>query len=308
MLSFLLSSALIARVAPIERRVLAMGTHFSVQVGAGSGGAEAAVQEVARIEAACSTWRPDSAWSHLNRAGGQAVPLAPEWLRLLARVQTWSRATSGTFDPALMALLQAWGTREGGRIPNPQELTAARAASGSALLHLDDQAGTAWLSHPNAGLEEGGFLKGYALDAARSEAERRGASSGLLDFGGQLLAWGKPVDVEIAHPRRRQQAALRVALEQASLSTSGCSERGRHILDPRTGQPCPDWGAVSVIASTGLDADVLSTALFVMGPQEGLAWAEAHQLAAVFLSHDGAIRMTTAFHAFNPTFFQKEMP
>lgn len=294
--------------AALERETLAMGTTLSLQVEGGSRATEAMLAEVARIETACSTWRSDSVWSRLNGAQGAPHPMDPEWIRLLFKVQSWSHQTGGAFDPVMSSLIRVWRTREGGRIPSSQELIEARAASGSALLRLDMQASTARLLHPNAGLEEGGFLKGYALDAIRHIAQQHAVRTGLLNFGGQLLAWGGAVEVEVAHPSQRQKALLRIQLRNASLSTSGCSERGRHILDPRTGALCPDWGAVSVIADTGLEGDVLSTALFVLGPKCGPAWAESHRIAAVFLPHQGPIRMTTPFQTLNPTFLTQETP
>jgi len=309
--------ALIASPSPQEavqeREVLAMGTRLFLSLegssaGQLSGASETLLAEVERIEAAASTWRPGSPWSRLNAAGGQPRALDPEWIRLLSRVQAWTAQTEGAFDPVLMAMLRAWGIREGGRSPSAPEVAQARAASGSTLLHLDARAGTAQLLHPQAGLEEGGFLKGYALDAARRIAEGHGAKIGWLDFGGQFLAWGRPIEAEVARPGHRQQARLRLRLENASLSSSGCSERGRHILDPRSGEPCPDWGAVSVVAHLALDADVLSTACFVLGPEQGLAWADRRDVAAVFLSHDGSVRMTRAFQRLNPTFLALEIP
>jgi thiamine biosynthesis lipoprotein len=158
------------------------------------------------------------------------------------------------------------------------------------------------LTHPDAGVEEGGFLKGYTLDRLRQAA---GTPDGLLDFGGQLLAWGRPVAVSIADPRERQLPRLSVRLENASLSGSGTSERGRHILDPRTGEPCPAWGSTAVVAPDALSADVLSTALYVLGPDEGLAWAQRQGLAAAFLLNNGTIRMTAAFRALHPTLFSR---
>lgn len=300
------------KLAP-ERAVLAMGTRLTLRLEGGSAAGlsaatEAALAEVARIEGATSTWRSDSLWSRLNAANGEAQSLDPEWIQLLTRAQTWSIDTEGAFDPVLGALLRAWGVREGGRRPGAEELTRARAASGVSHLRLDPQAGTAQLLDPEAGLEEGAFLKGYALDAARRVAEARGAAIGRLDFGGQLLTWGRAVEVEVAHPRDRQRAVVRLRLESASLSTSGCSERGGHLLDPRSGEPCPNWGAVSVVSPSALDGDLLSTALYVLGPEHGLAWAEARGLAALFLSNHGPARMTTAFQMLNPTFLIQEIP
>ncbi len=83
----------------------------------------------------------------------------------------------------------------------------------------------------------------------------------------------------MAHPRDRARTVATIRLKDASASTSGNSERGLavdgrrvgHILDPRTGGPAPDFGSVTVVAPDGLTADVLSTAFFVLGPEEGLA-------------------------------------
>ncbi len=310
----LLACPAMALPKPIpERTVLAMGTRLTLRLEGTSDAklteaAQAALAEVAHIEGATSTWRSDSLWSRLNAAKGEARSLDPEWIQLLTRAQAWSRETGGAFDPVLGALLKAWGIREGGRRPTAEELTRARVASGVSNLRLDVQAGTAQLLDPEAGLEEGAFLKGYALDAARRVAEAQGATTGHLDFGGQLLAWGRATEVEVAHPRDRQRAVVRLRLKNASLSTSGCSERGNHILDPRSGEPCPNWGAVSVVSPSALDGDLLSTALYVLGPDRGLAWAEARGIAALFLPNHGPARMTTAFRILNPTFLIQEIP
>ncbi|HZU53361.1 MAG TPA: FAD:protein FMN transferase, partial [Holophagaceae bacterium] len=71
------------------------------------------------------------------------------------------------------------------------------------------------------------------------------------------------------------------------------------LLDPRTGRPCAPWGEVAIVASTGFEADVLSK-LFVLGPDRGLAWADAHGVAAAFLPNGGAPRMSRAFRVLNP--------
>jgi len=289
-----------------DRVVLAMGTELRLHLeGPGDLGraSETALAEVARIEAACSTWDAASAWSRLNAAQGRPVALAGEWIDLLGRMKTWRVRTEGAFDPTLMALMRAWGIRQGGRTPDQQALAEARRASGAELLELDRTTGTARLTHPAAGVEEGGFLKGYALDRLRRAA---GTPTGLLDFGGQLLAWGRPVPVSIADPRDRQQSRLSFLLRDASLAGSGTSERGRHILDPRTGEPCPAWGSTAVVAAEALTADVLSTALYVLGPDAGLAWAEHQGVAAAFLLNDGTVRMSPAFRSLHPTLMSRE--
>ena len=125
--------------------------------------------------------------------------------------------------------------------------------------------------------------------------------AGLLDFGGQLVAIGsKPAGsgwpVGVAHPDRREREVARLKLQDRAVATSGESERFvevegvryGHILDPRTGIPVPAWGSVTVVAKDPLVADVLSTALFVMGPDRGSAWAEGlGEIGVLFLSEEG---------------------
>jgi thiamine biosynthesis lipoprotein len=288
--------------AVLERSVYSMGTQLDLRVEGPKkeslvSATEAAVREAERIEAACSTWRPDSAWSRLNAAHGALTPIGEEWTRLLATVLTWTRCTHGAFDPVLGALIRTWGTRTGGRTPTAAELEAAREASGASLLRLGPIEGSAQLLHEGAALEEGGFLKGYALDRMAAELRRRGVTEGVLNFGGQVLAFGRPYRVGIAPPEARHQVVVEVSLHDASLSSSGTSEHGRHIIDPATGERCPAWGSVSVVAEDGLSADILSTALFVMGPEQGLRWANAHGVAALFQRSAGAVSETDAFRS-----------
>ena len=286
---------------PGTRTWLSMGTGLSAWVPCVEA-QEAVIAEMNRIEALASTWRADTPWSRLNAARGESVPLDSESLELLAKCQNWAIRTAGAFDPVLAALVRAHGLRGARREPAAETLTLARAASGSPLLVLDPAQGKARLAHAQAGVEEGGFLKGYALDRAAAQARKKGAGHGLLDFGGQLLAWGPPRQVAISRPQDRQRESIRLWLHEASLATTSCTERGRHILDPRSGLLCEAWGSVSVIASSAFDADVLATALYVMGPEAGCAWADQQRIMAVFQSSTQPPRCTRAFTALHPTF------
>ena len=310
--ALLLSSTALAQEAGFHREVLAMGTRLSMRIESPSQelltlASEAAFAESNRIEAACSTWKSDSVFTHLNHAKGQVVPLDQEWLELLSRATSWNHRTGGAFDPVLAPLLTAYGVREGGRLPSGIELAKARAASGARHLSLNFKSGAARLEN-GAGIEEGGFVKGYALDRMEDRLRQAGISSGLLDFGGQLLAFGQAVKVSIADPKDRNLPRFSLSLKDASLASSGLSEHGHHIVDPRSGRLCEDWGSVSVIAASALDADCLSTALYVMGPDEGLAWADRHAIAALFLLNNGQVRMSPAFKFLHPTSLSPEKP
>jgi thiamine biosynthesis lipoprotein len=121
----------------------------------------------------------------------------------------------------------------------------------------------------------------------------------MINFGGQIAVRGE-LRVTIADPENRERAVLAFTMRDASLSTSSGSEKtfaigGRrfsHIVDPRSGEALPPRGSVSVIDDRALDADILSTALYVMGEDEGLRWADAHGVAAVFINPSHQIRLS----------------
>jgi thiamine biosynthesis lipoprotein ApbE len=272
----------------IIRHLAAMGTALSLTVSAPTRDAalrasEAGVREIERIEALLSTWRDDTPLARVNTAPvGTAQPIPAELGEILGRVFAWSERTGGAFDPTVLPLVRVWGLRTGGRIPDATELHAALEATGGSLFTFEESSpGLFFISkrHPLGGIDEGAWGKGWALDKAAAAMREAGAVSGLLDLGGQILAFGEETSVDVADPRERGKTVARLRLADASASTSGNSERslvvnGRrigHLLDPRTGLPARDFGSVTVVAPSGLVADVLSTAFFVLGPEEGRA-------------------------------------
>lgn len=134
-------------------------------------------------------------------------------------------------------------------------------------------------------IEEGAFGKGYALDRMLALLD----GEALINFGGQILVRGSR-EVTVADPENRDQPALALVIAHASLSTSA----GAHILDPRTGKSAGERGSVSVIAGDALTADILSTALYVMGEDDGLRWAAANDVAAIFINTQSRIRLSPA--------------
>lgn len=211
--------------------------------------AAAAFAECARIESMVSTWRDDSELSRVNRG---ATP-SPELASLLAVANDYKHETGGAFDPHIRALLNKWHIREGD-------------------VNAD-------------GYEEGGFAKGYAIDRMLDVLRRDGAKHAVINFGGQIGTLAS-TEVTIADPERRDHPVVALTLEQRSLSTSSTSEKPNHIIDPRSGVPVSARGSVSVIHDSALVADILSTALYVMGRERGLEWARAHHVLAIFIDHD----------------------
>ena len=284
----------------VERTVVLMGTPATFAVEAADremalARVERMVRVVEDVEADLSTWRDDSALSRMNRQPpGDPLPAPPPLCDLLARLQGWQRATVGAFDPAIGRLIEAWDLRGTGRRPDAAALRAARARAGWPLLGFDREACTV-TRQADVKLDAGAFGKGEALDRVRA-AERASPGAWLVDFGGQVAvsggADGTVWPVALAHPAQRDTPVAELLLAGGSLATSGGSERSLtldggdrigHILDPRSGKPVVRPASVAVWHPNAFTADVLSTALYVMGPDAGLAWAAARDFAACFL-------------------------
>jgi FAD:protein FMN transferase len=272
----------------LARHLAVMGTSFALTLSAPThdmalAASEAAVRTVEAAESLLSTWRDDTPLARLNAAApGVPHEMPAPLFGLLRRVFEWKEKTDGAFDPSVAPLVRAWGLRTGGRMPSSGELLAARRATGRSLFSFEESSSSVSRHDALAGIDEGAWGKGWALDRAAEAACAAGAVSVVLDLGGQILTSGTETPVAVAHPRDRVRAAATLHLKDGSASTSGNSERGvvangrriGHILDPRTGEPAPDFGSVTVVAPDGLTADVLSTAFFVLGPEKGLALSE----------------------------------
>ena len=230
----------------VERHLGAMGTHLTLAVEAETRAAalqasEAAVRAIEAVEQRLSTWRESSELARLNTAPAkEQVTLSPELSADLSRARTLWRETDGAFDPGVGALVKAWGLREGGRVPTDQELEAALAAGGLGALLLGESSATRLRS--GLTIEEGGFGKGVALDAALLSLKDSGVQNATVDLGGQVAVLRsdieKPVHYAVAHPRDRARAVAELTLSRGSLATSGNSERGI-VINGRQASPHP---------------------------------------------------------------------
>lgn len=311
-LTLLAGCAPAARPAPepvwVERRTYLMGTVLEAGIEAPSRGAgvavlEAVFAEIRRLEEVLSSWTPESEIGGLNGAApGVPVRVSVELWELLREAAAWSVRTAGAFDPAVGALVDAWDFRGDGRVPGEEELAAALRSSGMDQYRIASDVPEITRLRPGAWLDTGGFGKGAALRAAVGVLRARGIETAYIDFGGQVVALGPPAgepagwQIRIAHPTRRQETVAAIRLPAGSVATSSQSERFvevdgsryGHVLDPRTGRPVAGGASVTVVASDPLVADILATALLVMGAEEGGRWAaERDDVGVLFLVDQG---------------------
>jgi thiamine biosynthesis lipoprotein len=265
---------------------------------------DAAFEEIERIEATLSTYRPTSEISRINaRAGTEAVTTDPEVFELIESALSYSRCTDGAFDITVGALRQAWGFFRGaGRYPTDAELDRAKENAGWRNVALDSSARTIRFLEPGLKLDLGAIGKGYALDRAAVVLRASGVERALLGAGqSSYLALGAPPgktgwEVRVAMPgdlylgmtEQQELVSSAVLLRDASLSTSGSSEKleGRrysHIIAPRTGRPADGMIQVTVVAPTAAESDALSTSAFVLGEDRGANWLRERPDVAALL-------------------------
>jgi thiamine biosynthesis lipoprotein len=251
---------------------------------------DAAFAEVARLDALLSNYRAESEWSEVNRRAAEAsVRVTPELFHLLAKCMEISRESEGAFDIAVGPLMKLWGFYKGsGRLPSPQEVAEVLPRVGWQHLALDAESRTVRFDCAGVELDPGGVGKGYAVDCMVEILRRRGFQNALVAASDStMVGMGAPPEeplgwrVGIKDPRNRRRTVDEVYLKDASLSTSGSTEKffraeGRvysHIMDSRTGFPAEASGSVSVIAPRAIDSEAWAKPYFILGRE----WTEQHK-------------------------------
>jgi FAD:protein FMN transferase len=264
---------------------LVMGTRAEVQVAGIEDPAavvEAAFAALDVVDRSMSLWK-ESELTRLNRAGEARV--SAELLAVLDHALEVAAACEGAFDPTVEPLVRAAGGFGGPR----RQLTMAEhkdllALVGARHVHVDRTNGSVRLD-PGTALDLGGIAKGFAVDLALRALRTAGAESGLVDLGqSSISVFGQPLTLEVRNPERPDGPAwARFSLSEGHVSTSGGDQRKDHILDPRTGQPAHRVLSATVIAASAMEADALSTAVFVLGVERGLALLERRGAAGFVL-------------------------
>jgi thiamine biosynthesis lipoprotein len=264
-----------------------MGTqiHLTV-VTADRGAAQAAIHAtfgaMRELVALFDHRQPASPLAILNRTG--SLDAAPaELLALLQQAIHYGELTDGAFDVTVKPLLDAQ------RAGHPITPVLRALVDYRQILLIDQQIR---LAIPGAAITLDGIAKGRVIDGGVAALRALGFEQLLVEAGGDLRtlgarADGRPWRVGVAHPRQPADALLTaLPLGAQAVATSGdylntftADFREHHIVDPRTGHSPVELASATVLAPTATTADALSTALLVLGREQGLALAE--QLPAV---------------------------
>ncbi len=245
-----------------------------------------------RLEDILSANRDDTNLAEINRnAGIRPVEAEPETLAILEEGLRFANLSGGLLDPTVGPLVKAWniGT-EFAAVPPGDTLAAAKALIDYRRISIDPDKGTVYLPKEGMKLDLGAIAKGFAADEVARIAARHGIKRGIVDLGGNILAIGskapnQPWKIGIRNPENDAGGSvLSLLIENQAVVTSGVYERyfeanGRryhHLLNPFTGYPEENGLlSVSIVTARSIDADALSTAVFLLGLEEGMRLVES---------------------------------
>lgn len=266
-----------------------------------------AEQEIRRLEKLFSVTMEDSDIAKLNGAAGKdAVPITGDTENLIREALRIGKETNGAFDIAISPIVKAWGFTEAEHhVPTQAELDA--------LLPLTDQediildSGRAYLQREGMAIDLGGIAKGYASDRVAALLKEKGVTSALLSLGGNICVIGTKPDgtlwkTAVQNPLDTNDYVGLLETGDTCIITSGGYQRYfeengnryHHIIDPATGYPAESGLlSVTILCESGTKADALSTALFVMGLEDGLAyWRTQEDFEAIFVTEAGEVVAT----------------
>lgn len=265
-----------------------MGTNIVVEVWAdderqGKQAIDTVFDEMERINQLMSPYIESSELTRINqKAGKRAVAISDEMFSLLETAQSFSELTQGAFDVTFASVGYLYDYRKGLK-PDEKQLATLTEAIDYRWIELNSTDKTIKFLHPNVKVDLGGIAKGHAVDNAIALLRQMGIKHALVTAGGdtKLLGdrRGREWLVGIRDPRDATKQAVMLPLSNTAMSTSGDyeryfeqdGERYHHILSPQTGRSVDGVQSVSIISDSSTHNDALSTAVFVLGVEQGLA-------------------------------------
>jgi thiamine biosynthesis lipoprotein len=246
---------------------------------------DGAFAEMTRLEAILSRHRPDSPLSRLNATG--RIEHAPSaLLHVMTRALDYARMSDGAFDPTVAPLLKLYASRaeRGEGLPDAAAVANALPLVGyeGVLLKGDGVA----FERRGMSVTLDGIAKGYVVDQTVATLVGAGADRVLVDAGGDMASGGQgsvdePWTVAVQDPRDQRGTVDLVRLSGGCIATSGDylqsfteDRSAHHIIDPRSGSSPVHTASVSVVAASAMEADALSTAVMVLGPDAGVRLLE----------------------------------
>ncbi len=257
--------------------------------------------------------------NYVNHNASEApVAVSEELYTVLERSLYFAKMTEGAFDPTLGKLIALWGIgTDHAQVPEDKELSTLIKRNNYEHIVLDSAARTVYFENDTFTLDLGAIAKGYVADEIKEMlVEDYGITNAIINLGGNVITIGGNPNgnswkIGIANPDAPQDSSSPAVIAHVNgktLVTSGDyqryfeSENGikyHHILDGHSGYPADTaLKSVSIITETSMDADALSTAVFVLGYDKGLALIESLEgIEAVFIDENNQVTYTSGLNS-----------
>lgn len=288
-----------------------MGTSVSVELwlddeARGRALVEQVLDDYRRIDRDMSTYKPDSQISRVNDfAAARPVHVDKELSTLIERALHLSVISGGAFDITYESVGYMYDFHAH-KHPTDAEIESRLADIDYRHVIVDPERSTVRFDVPGVRINLGGIAKGYTVEHAAEMLKREGVEHAVLNAGGDTRVLGdrlgKPWIIGIRHPRVADEVVTRLPLVDEAISTSGDYERFfeedghryHHIINPATGKPTQGIVSATVIGPDATMTDGLSTTVFVLGVQKGLALIETLPgYEAVIVDSSGRLSYST---------------
>ena len=263
------------------------------------------IDEMNRVDRLMSPYKKDSELSKLNQlAFKEEVSISAELFDLLKKSADYSKLTAGAFDITFSSIGYLYDYRKQ-KTPTAAQQQQLKESIDFRSVHLNKSQLTVRFLNKNTKIDLGGIAKGHAVDSCIDILKAYGIKNAFVNAGGDSRVIGRKNDrlwyIGIRHPRDEQKLIVNMPLEEVSISTSGDYERFfikdnvryHHIIDPSTGESARQSQSVTVLAESSVDADALSTSIFVLGVVEGMKLVnQLENVSAIIIDKNGKMSIS----------------
>lgn len=288
-----------------------MGTLVEMRVFGSRAALDGAFRRIEDLDNAMGRTLKGSQVYNINQKAGQSwVSVDQDTLHVIQEAVKYAKLTGGLYDPSVGPLVEIWGIgTDQAKIPKLDAIKRAQTLIDYHSIEIDTEGRRVKLQHADMALDLGGIAKGYGADAAAKFLRSKGVKSAFLNLGGNVYVMGgkpdgSPWRIGIQDPEGTRGTHIAILeVKDTSIVTSGPYERYfmedgtryHHILDPRTGYPA-ESGLISVtiVSPSSLAADALSTGVFILGKDKGLALLETlDNVEGILITRDHQIYTTS---------------
>ncbi|MDD6275652.1 MAG: FAD:protein FMN transferase [Clostridia bacterium] len=299
----IVAADLIRSSASAESTFVAMGTVINLKItGKDCKNTRSLVQEEITVSENDILSRNSSASeiSRINASAGEAVYVSKETSEYISRSSAFSKLTDGAFDITVGEITKLWDFGgDNQRVPSENEINSLLPYVGYQNININ---GNAVKIAEKQSLDLGAVGKGITCDRVNAVLRSTNTKSAVISIGGSLLLYGdKTFTIGIINPNDDTKSMGTLRLSDTCISTSGSYEKHfnkdgkeyHHILDATTGYPADSKvKSVTVVCSSGLDSDALSTVCFLLGYEKSLSILNEYEAEAVFIFNDNSVRIT----------------